>query len=274
VLTEPSSSPVAFFAAELKRVRAIAGVTQEALAKATAYAPATVAAIETCRLLPSKEFAQQTDLALTADGHFERLQALVEQSAVIPFFRDLVETERKALSIRTYESYLVPGLLESESYARHAIGAVRPRLSGDDIERAVVLRMTRQQILSQDNPPRLWAIIEESVLRRQVGGPDVMREQCAHLLEMGQRPQIAIHVVADSRGATSAYGQPFMMLTFAKQSPLAYIEDARSARYVRDRDEVGAYSVIFDYMRSSALDDGDSAELIRGYRDEYGSQLA
>jgi hypothetical protein len=65
-----------------------------------------------------------------------------------------------------------------------------------------------------------------------------------------------------------------MMLTFAKQSPLAYVEDARSARYVRDRDEVGAYSVTFDYMRSSALDDGDSAELIRGYRDGYGSQLA
>jgi DNA-binding XRE family transcriptional regulator len=273
VFTEPSSSPVAFFAAELKRVRALAGVTQEALAKATAYASATVAAIETCRLLPSKEFAQQADVALAADGHFERLQALVEQSAVIPWFRDLVETERKALSIQTYESYVMPGLLQTEAYARCAVNAVRPRLSDDEIERAVVLRMTRQQIIQNDNPPRMWVIIDESVLRRQVGGPEVMHDQCAHLLAMGLMPHIAVQVIPDAIGATCASGRPFLVLTFAKQSPMAYFEDMRSARYIRDRDEVGIYSVIFDYLRSSALDDEKSSQMIRGYRDGYGSQL-
>jgi hypothetical protein len=97
-------------------------------------------------------------------------QGLVEQTSVLPWFRDLVETERTAVSIQTYESYLVPGLLQTEEYARHAVSATRPMLSEDEIARAVTLRMTRQEILRRDEPPRLWAIIDESVLRREVGG--------------------------------------------------------------------------------------------------------
>lgn len=271
--TEPSSSPVAFFAGEVKRLRAIAGMTQEALARATIYSPATIAAIETCRLLPSKDFAEQADKALNSDGHLERLQALVEQSSVIPWFRDLVETERKAVSIQTYESYIVPGLLQTEAYARHAVSAIRPRLPDADIERAVILRMTRQEILSQNDPPRLWAIIDESVLRRRVGSAAVMREQCEHLLRASQMPHVTIQVIPDTQGAACAYGQQFMVLTFARQHPMAYLEDMRSARYVRETDEVGAYSMTFDYLRSSAVDDEQSAEMVRGYRDGY-AQLA
>jgi DNA-binding XRE family transcriptional regulator len=118
VNTEPSSSRLAFFAAELKRLRSIAAMTQEALATAAGYAPATIAAVETCRLLPSQEFAQQADKALSTDGHFARLQALVEQTSVLPWFRDLVETERKAVSIQTYESYIVPGGLCKTSHSK------------------------------------------------------------------------------------------------------------------------------------------------------------
>lgn len=266
--TEASSSPLAFFAAEMKRLRGIAAMTQEALANPAGHSPATVAAIETCRLLPSQELAEQVDKALRTDGHFARLQSLVEQTSVLPWFRDLVETERKAVSIQTYESYIVPGLLQTEDYARFAVSATRPRLPDADVDRAVILRITRQEILNQDDPPRLWAIIDESVLRREVGGREVMKEQCEHLLLTGQRPHIAIQVIPDNKGATCAYGQQFMVLTFSKRSPMAYLEDMRSARYVRERDEVGTYSMTFDYLRSNALDDQQSADLIRGYKNE------
>jgi len=268
VNTEPSSSPLAFFAAEVKRLRGIADMTQEQLAKATTYSPATVAAIETCSLIASKEFAHGADKALNSDGHLERLQELVEQTSVLPWFRDLVETERKAISIQTYESYLVPGLLQTEAYARYCVSATRPLLPDDDVSRAVVLRVTRQEILNQDDPPRLWAIIDESVLRRQVGGPEIMQAQCAHLLSMSRRPNVAIQVIPDCKGAACAYGQQFMILTFRSRTPMAYLEDMRGARYVRERDEVGNYSVAFDYLRSSALDDEQSAELIRGVMNE------
>jgi DNA-binding XRE family transcriptional regulator len=273
VNTNPNSSPVAFFAAEMKRLRGIAGMTQEQLANDAGYAPATIAAIETCRLLPSEDFARGIDKSLGADGHFERLQGLVEQTSVLPWFRDLVETERTAVSIQTYESYLVPGLLQTEEYARHAVSATRPMLSEDAIQRAVTLRMTRQEILRQDSPPRLWAIIDESVLHRGVGSGDVMKAQCERLLDVGQWPHVAIQVVPDANGAVCAYGKDFMILTFngsgkRPRAPMAYLEDMRTARYVREQDEVGAYSMTFDYLRSNALDDLRSADLIRGYRND------
>ncbi len=266
--TDPSSSPLAFFAAELKRLRGIAEMTQEQLAEATSYSAGTVASIETCRMIPSKEFAQLADKAFNSDRHLERLQDLVEKTSALPWFRDLVETERKAVSIQTYEAYLVPGLLQVEDYARHCIGATRPTLPDDDIARAVALRMTRQEILKGDNPVRLWAIIDESVLRRCVGGTDVMRAQCTHLLAMARLPHIAVQVIPESKGAACAYGQQFMILTFKNRPPIAYLEDMRGARYIREHDEVMAYSVAFDYLRSSALDDEQSAELIRGVMSE------
>lgn len=271
--TNPNSSPVAFFAAEMKRLRGIAGMTQEQLANDADYSPATIAAIETCRLLPSEDFARGIDKSLGTDGHFERLQGLVEQTSVLPWFRDLVETERTAVSIQTYESYLVPGLLQTEEYARHAVSATRPMLSEDAIQRAVTLRMTRQEILRQDDPPRLWAIIDESVLHREVGSKDVMRAQCERLLDVGQWPHVAIQVVPDANGAACAYGKDFMILTFngsgkRPRAPMAYLEDMRTARYLREQDEVGAYSMTFDYLRSNALDDLRSADLIRGYRND------
>jgi transcriptional regulator with XRE-family HTH domain len=269
VNNDPSSSPLAFFAAEVKRLRGVAGVTQEQLAEAISYSPATVAAIETCRLMPSREFAVKADEALATDGHFARLQELAEQVSVLPWFRDLVETERKAISLQTYEPYLIPGLLQTEDYAHACVSATRPLLTDDDISRAVVLRMTRQEILNQDDPPRLWAIIDESVLRREVGGVKVMKAQCAHLLSMTRCPNVAIQIIPDSKGATCAYGQQFMILTFKSRPPMAYLEGMRGARYARERDEVGTYSVAFDYLRSSALDDEQSADLIRGVLNDH-----
>ena len=273
-MTDASANPLAFFAAELRRLRAIACITQDQLAETTTYSSSLVAAVETCRRIPSDDFAERADKALGTDGILARLQTLVEQTSVLPWFRDLVETERSAVSIRTYESYLVPGLLQTEDYARRAVSATRPRLSEEEIQRAVTLRMTRQQILDdQDDPPKLWAIIDESVLRRQIGGKDLMRVQCQHLLDAGQRPHIAIQVIPDAKGAACAYGKDFMILTFNSankrpRAPVAYVEDMRSARYVREQDEIGAYSVTFDYLMSYALDDLQSADLIRGYRDE------
>jgi DNA-binding XRE family transcriptional regulator len=249
------------------------GMTQEELAEAAGFAPSTIAAIETCRLLPSEELAQHIDKSLQSDGHFVRLQELVERTSVLPWFRDLVKTEQEAASIQTYESYVVPGLLQTEDYARNAVSATRPRLPDDDVQRAVTLRMTRQGIFDQDDPPRLWAIIDESVLRREVGDRKVMKAQCEHLMTMSERPHIAIQIIPESKGPACAYGKDFLILNFNSPSkrpraPMIYLEDMRTARYVREQEVVGAYATVFDYLRSSALDDLQSADLIRGYRDE------
>jgi transcriptional regulator with XRE-family HTH domain len=271
-----ADSVFGFFAEELKRLRSISGMTQEQLAEATTYSASLVAAIETCRRIPSDDFAIRADKALGSDGILARLQPVVEATAVLPWFRSRVEVEKAAVEIREYESYQIPGLLQTEDYSRAVIAAARPMLSPDAIERAVALRMTRQQILEpsddlpigQEHTPRVWAIMDEAALNRVVGSPDVMQKQREHLIELAQLPNVTIQVISSSDGVTCAYGKAFTILTPASGngngSPVVYLEDIRNARYVRDRDEVAQYVLTFDHLRAYAFNDRRSLDLIRG----------
>jgi transcriptional regulator with XRE-family HTH domain len=272
-MTDPGSSPLAFFAGELKRLRGAAGMTQEQLAEAASYSAALVAAIETSRRIPSADFSARADKALGSDGILARLQPLVEQTSVLPWFRDRFEVERDAIEIREYESYQIPGLLQTEAYARAVLGAARPMLSKDALGRAVALRLTRQQMLEpdddlpidQEHTPRLWVIMDEAALHRIVGGADIMQKQREHLIEMANLPNITIQVISNDDGVTCAYGRAFTILTSAGNGPpVVYLEDVGSARYVRDRDEVARYALSFDHLRACALNDSKSLDLIRG----------
>ncbi len=185
---DPYSSPLAYFRAELKRLRERAGMTQSDVAERTNYALSTVSAYETGTRIPSADFAKRADKVFGTDGDSEdddgdltRLQKLVEQVSVRPWFRDRIDVERKSVEIREYESYQIPGLLQTGDYARAIMSVGRPKISADEIERAVALRMTRQEILEsrdslpadQEQTPRYWAIIDESALRRIVGSPEI-----------------------------------------------------------------------------------------------------
>jgi transcriptional regulator with XRE-family HTH domain len=270
---DPNSSALAFFGAELRRLREIAGLTQNVLAKRTQYALATVSAYETGKRIPSPDFAVAADKIFGTDGHLTRLQGLAESLSVLPWFKDRTALERAAVEIREYESYQIPGLLQTEDYARAVIGAARPMLADDAVERAVALRMTRQQILEPDEDlpidisptPRLWVIIDGSALSRIVGSPEVMRKQREHLIELAHLPNVTIQVIAESEGVTCAYGRYFTILTSSGNgSPVVYLEDVGSARYLRDRDEVARYVLIFDHLRSCALNDAKSLAVIKG----------
>lgn len=277
--TDPYSSPLAFFGAELKRLREHAGMTQADVAEQTNYALSTVSSYETGTRIPSPDFAKRADRLFGTvgqpeddEGDLERLQHLVERVSVRPWFRDRVEVERKAAEIREYESYQVPGLLQTEDYARAIMSVGRPKLPSDEIERAVALRMTRQEILElpdglpadQEQTPRYWAIIDESALHRVVGGPEIMQAQRDHLVEMAQRPNITIQIIPNKTGPTSAYGRAFTILVSQNNSSVVYLEDPNSAHYVRDRDDVNRYVLIFDHLRASALDDTQTIRLLKG----------
>jgi DNA-binding XRE family transcriptional regulator len=272
VSLSPSSSPLAFFAAEVKRLRGNTGTTQERLAEAINYASSTVAAIETCRLLPSEDLARGLDKVFGTDGHFGRLQELVEETSVLPWFRERVEVERQASEIREYESHMVPGLLQTERYMRAVVRAGRPVLSPDDIERAVALRLSRQEILAQEQrpptsqmyEPRFWFIIDQSVLHRIVSTPEVMAEQRDHLAVVAQQPNITIQVMPYTQGVTCANGRAFTILVTRKFGTVVYLEDVLSARYAKGMDEVSRYVLMLDYLRAAALDEDASINLIKG----------
>jgi transcriptional regulator with XRE-family HTH domain len=250
-------------AAELKRLRSLAGMTQEQLAEATMYSSATVAAIETCRLIASKEFAEKADKAFESGGYLARLQELVEQTSAVPWFRDLARLEQKAVEIREYDSYVIAGLLQTERYAEQCVNPTRPELTPDEIARAVALRMTRQKILDGDEPPRLWVVMDESALYRVNGDAEIMREQLEHLGLMSERPGIVITIIPSGEGSTAAGGRSFTILNFKAETPVVYLEDIKSARYVRKTDEVAVYNLTFEHLRSSALTDVKSRAIIR-----------
>lgn len=278
---DPYSSPLAYFGAELKRLRERAGLTQADVADATHYTVATVSAYETGRRIPSQDFAKDADKLFGTedgteddDGDLARLQKLVERVSVRPWFRNRVEVERKATEIREYESYQIPGLLQTEDYANAVISSGRPMMSGEEIERAVAVRMTRQQILepNSDLPAdqqyqnrRAWFIMDESALQRIVGDAEIMKKQYEHLVEVAQQPNVTIQIIPNSEGSTCAYGRAFTVLMPANGASMIYLEDLIDAHYVRDRDQVAQFTLKFDHLRTNALTDQKSLQLIKGF---------
>ncbi|HZI72426.1 MAG TPA: Scr1 family TA system antitoxin-like transcriptional regulator [Gemmatimonadales bacterium] len=151
-MIDASSSALGFFAAEVVRLRKARRLSQPALAKLLNYSPSQVAKIETAERIPKRPLALRLDEVFQADGHFARLQALVENTSVLPWFRDLYLVEGEATELRTYESYLIPGLLQTESYARAALEAASRDHHSGDRERAGHLL-------------RIWPGVRRSVVR-------------------------------------------------------------------------------------------------------------
>jgi hypothetical protein len=181
-----------------------------------------------------------------------------------PRFATYIGLESAASEIRIYEVTLIPGLLQTEDYARAVIAAGAVEGSPEAVERNVAFRMARQPALTSEDPPQLWAVLDEAALRRQVGGPGLMRLQLDHLLDLGGLPNVAIQVLPFGAGAHPAMGRPFVILAFPERADpdVVYLEDLTSALYVENVDEVDRYNVFFNHLRATALSFEGSAALI------------
>jgi hypothetical protein len=174
---------------------------------------------------------------------------------VLPaWFTNYVGLELAATMIRTYEVMFVPGLLQTEEYARSVVQLGKSFLPEPEVDQRVALRVTRQQILTRPNPVKLWVVIDESVLHRPVGGPDVMRAQIEHLLEWSQRPNITLQVMPFSSVGYPGAGGSFSLLRFADSDlpDVVYIEHASSALYLDKVEEVDEYVAIMEGLTIAA----------------------
>jgi hypothetical protein len=169
------------------------------------------------------------------------------------WFQDYVGLEEAASRILTYELQFVPGLLQTEDYARTVVSGGHPELTSDGTEWRVTLRMRRQKMFVRPDAPRLWAVIDESVLHRPLGGRRVLLSQIEHLLELTKLPNITLQVVPYRVSGYSAEG-PFTMLRFAEQElpDVVYIEHLAGALYLDKRDDVELYSRVFDQLTVDA----------------------
>jgi transcriptional regulator with XRE-family HTH domain len=252
------------FAAELRAQREAAGLTQDELAKLMGYSTSVIAKLETCRTAPSPQHAAQADAALNTPQTFRRLRQGMINGAYEAWVRALLEMEERAAVLRWWEPLLVPGLLQTEAYARAMIRAGRPGDSDAEVEQLVTARMARQEIWDRQSPPApmLFAVLGEAVLRQPVGDGEVMREQLDRLVEAADAPRITIQVMPFAAGAHPGLLGPFVVASFDAGPDAAYLDNALDGQVTERRKQVGRVALLYDTLRSEALSPGASRELI------------
>jgi hypothetical protein len=176
----------------------------------------------------------------------------------------LIALEAQAEWAHWYAAQIVPGLLQTEDYAREIIRSTLLITPPGEIERRVQVRMTRQQVLSQDRPLRLSVVLDEAALQRQVGGREVMREQLRHLVAAAGRPNLELQVLPNAVGAHPAITGEFTILGFPEliAPDVVYLENMTSNLYVKQEAEVFMYNLVFERLRAMALEPDRSVGLI------------
>jgi len=263
-------------AAELRRLRTTAELSREDVSERTGINNATLYRIETARTRPQ----HRTLLALLQlydvdDQQRQHLITLAKESAkqgwLQPYHDELPEEytayisfEAEAENVRNYESLFIPGLLQTERYARAVIRGVLPTASQQQVEDLVHVRIERQRVLTKDNPLKLWAIVDEAALRRLVGGVETMREQLQHLLQIAAEPNVTVQVIAYSAGAHPGMPGSFVLMGFPDplDTDLVYIDSMAGDLFLESAADISRYSAIFDHLRAIALSPDASTGLI------------
>jgi transcriptional regulator with XRE-family HTH domain len=264
-------------ALELLRRREAAGLTREEAARQLEWSTSTIFRIETGRSRPQpgnvRVLLELYGVSGPERDGLIRLAREARQPGWWHSFRDILPNpyevyiglEGGAASIRNFEPIVVPGLLQTEEYARQTFRNGPRELDRDDIERRVQVRMERQRILTREDRPRLWAVVDEAVIRRVVGGPEVMREQLLHLVESAEQGKTTLQVVPFGAGAHAGTTGPFVVLDFpeATDPTVVYVETLAGDIYLEAPTDVDRYTLAFARLLAAALPPDDSVRLVR-----------
>ncbi|MFE0763736.1 helix-turn-helix transcriptional regulator [Streptomyces smyrnaeus] len=265
---DPKVSTLAYFGTELRIRREEAGLSQAELGRRTFCTHSYISRIESASRVPSEEFAQRCDDVLGTGGMFARLWPVVIEHAYPDWFRPFVELEKDAVAIWDFENQVVPGLLQTEEYVRAVFDGSRL----PHAQELIAARLTRQQILEQESPPEIWAVLDESILRRPIGGPHVMRRQLEHLLACTADPRVVLQVLPFATGAHAGLDGAFAGLTMkdGRGPEVVYVDGiARGHVHVRSA-TVKAARRAYDLLRADALSPKASVDLIAATAKELG----
>ncbi|WP_327115913.1 helix-turn-helix transcriptional regulator [Streptomyces sp. NBC_01341] len=253
---------------ELRLRRTTAGLTQEALSEQIVCSPTLISHFEAGRRLPNPDDAQRIDRALDTDGFFARwLEDL--DTKFVDHFAAVAELERQATEIRQFAPALVPGLLQTEGYARALFSAYKPNHQPAELDRAVVIRTERAQILDGPFKPVVWTVLDEAVLRRQVGGPRVMAEQLGKIADMAESGRLRLHVLPFGAGAYALQEGLLTLMSFQDSAPVAYVEGFLSGNLLDDPSLVSASQTAYALSLSDAMSRRESLTAVRAAAEEH-----
>ncbi|MBT2493866.1 helix-turn-helix domain-containing protein [Streptomyces sp. ISL-96] len=267
--------------AMMRKLRARKGMTLEEAGRLVGVSKATVSRYETqqgpvkwpivdalCREFDASEAERNAVVGLAKDAKRQGWWSSFADS--IPEDMNLLLTlEDEAVREDHFNCLYVPGLLQTRSYTEAVQNASEMRVAPEEIKRLVDIRMKRQEILTREKPLHLWAILDESVIRRVVGSREVMREQLGHLLKVNQSREITLQVLPFSKGAHSAAMGSFVILGGAEPSlDVVYVDIHAGSLFMEKDEELNRYRLAFDYLRAQALDMTASSAMIERVREE------
>ncbi|MEV4463513.1 helix-turn-helix transcriptional regulator [Micromonospora echinofusca] len=282
----PGSGPTVLrmlLGAQLRRLRESSGVTREGAGWEIRASESKISRMELGRVgFKERDVADLLTLyGVTASEEREALLKLARDANspgwwhrygdVLPsWFQSYLGLEAAAVLIRSYEVQFVPGLLQTREYARAVVLLGHGRAAPAEIERRVALRMQRQRLLHRERPPQLWAVVDEAALRRPIGGPRVMRDQVAALIEATKSPNIRLQVIPFAAGGHAAAGGAFTILRFGDQElpDVVYIEQLTSALYLDKRDDLDYYAVAMERLCVEAEPPERTPEILGGILDD------
>jgi transcriptional regulator with XRE-family HTH domain len=260
-------------ARELRRLREGAHLTIEQVANKLELSPSTVSRIETAQVgIRPRDVRELLDIYGVAGVQRDELLQIARERRQQPWwqeYRDLPNMalagfEADATSISQFSALLVPGLLQTEAYAREVLTAIRLDARPGDIQRRMDLRLNRQALLTGETAPQYWVVLDEAVVRRPVGGPAVMGAQLEYLAQMAALPSVTLQVLPFGAGAHAGMDGEFTIFGYrAPEDPdVVYIENTGGDAYIEDADVTRRYNRIFDHLRAAALDPAESVRTL------------
>ncbi|WP_156758205.1 helix-turn-helix domain-containing protein [Actinokineospora pegani] len=260
-------------ASELRRFREAAALTIDEVGEKLECSASKISRIETGTVgVTPRDVRDMLELYGIEEDRREALVQLAREARQRGWWHaynevftgSFVGLEAEATSLHTHQALLIPGLLQTEDYARAVIRASRPGVEEAEIEKRVKGRLERQRLLTDPQPPEYWAVLDEAVLHRATGGPEVMHAQLTRLVEATAMPHVTLQVVPFGAGAHAGMESPFLILGFPEQADpdVVYVENSMSGVYLEEPSDVHRYALIFDHLRAAALRPDDTADMV------------
>ncbi|WP_329588976.1 helix-turn-helix domain-containing protein [Streptomyces sp. NBC_01362] len=249
--------------AQLAMFRKAARMTQATLAERCAVGDDTIASIEQGRRALQWDFAVQLDELLDTKGALRvAVEKVPKKELFSAFVQDFIDYEQEALTLFSYQNQVVPGLLQTEEYIRFVFSCLYPPLEEDEREDWVAARLDRQKLLERKPRPMLHFLLEESILRRQIGDPAMMREQIRHLRQCMELPFLGLQILPMTLPKHAALDGPMVLLETPDHDHLAYVEGQLTSYLHDDPDVVSVLQQKCGMLRSQALSVEESARLL------------